>query len=515
MIGYQLSINASRRPEAAALAFGTRRYSYAELNERACRVANGLTALGIGRGDRVATLIHNCNQFFEIFFAAAKLGAVFVPINFRLVAREVGLVIAACSPKVLLAGNEFAVMVTKLKNHDSFPEHVIWVDDAFPVDCQVGADAPYERWLRMQSPSEPETVLPADDVEMLMHSSGTTGTPKGIVYTHATTLASCTAKIIDFSLTSGDSTVVFGPLFHAGPLLDLALPLLLRGGRIVLGPSRQFDPSRLLRTVAEERATVVPIYPTMLRRVLAVEDLERYDLASLRLRGTGGEAVPLPLLKGVYERFPHVGFINTYGSTEGGPATTFLSSADKVRKMGSVGLPSFSVDVRVVDKHRTELGAGEVGELLVRSPFVCRGYWNQPAATAESLRNGWWHTGDLALRDEEGFIWITGRSKDMIKSGTENIYPIEVEQAIASLAGVTEVGVIGVPDEEWGESVAAFVVQAPGAGLDEAAVVAHCRRQLASYKKPRYVVFVDSLPRNTTNKISKIALRAQFAELAR
>ena len=515
MIGYQLSINASRYPDAIALAFGARRYAYAEFNARACRVANGLTALGVGRGDRIATLVHNCNQFLEMFFAAAKLGAVFVPINFRLAAREVALVISACGPRVLLAGNDFAAMVAELKNQVPFPEHLVWVDDSFPADRKDGSDSPYERWLHVHPAEEPEVVIGADDVEMLMHSSGTTGTPKGIIYTHATTLASSMAKIIDFGLTQSDSTVVFGPLFHAGPLLDLALPLLLRGGRVVLGPSRQFDPARLLRTVADERATLVPIYPTMLRRVLALEDLDRFDLTSLRLMVTGGEAVPLPVLQGVYDRFPHVGFINTYGSTESGPVTTFLSPAESVRKMGSVGLPSVGVEVRMVDKQGQVLGAGLVGELLVRSPFVCRGYWNQPAATAESLRNGWWYTGDLALRDEEGYIWITGRRKDMIKSGTENIYPIEVEQVIATLAGVTEVGVIGVPDEEWGESVAAFVVRAPGASLDAAAIVEYCRRQLASYKKPRHVLFVDSLPRNTTNKVSKIALRAQFAALMR
>ena len=515
MIGYQLSINASRYPAAMAVAFGSRRFSYAELNERACRVANGLMALGVGRGDRVAALVHNCNQFFEIFFAAAKLGAVFVPINFRLVAREVGLVIDACGPKVLLAGNDFADLVAGLKNQNEFPAHLVWVDDSFPADLQADLNAPYERWLNTQRADEPDAAPPADEVQMLMHSSGTTGTPKGIIYTHATTLASSMAKIIDFRLTRRDSTVVFGPLFHAGPLLDLALPLLLRGGRVVLGQSRQFDPSRLLQTVADERATLVPIYPTMLRRVLALGNLDSYDLSSLRLMVTGGESVPLPVLQAVYERFPHVGFINTYGSTEGGPATTFLAPEEKVRKMGSVGQPAFGVEVRIVDKEGNALGAGMVGEVLVRSPFVCRGYWNQPAATAESLRNGWWHTGDLARRDDEGYIWITGRRKDMIKSGTENIYPIEVEQVIATLAGVTEVGVIGVPDEEWGESVAAFVVLEAGANHDAAAVLEHCRRHLASYKKPRYVIFVDSLPRNTTNKVSKVTLRTQFAALKR
>jgi fatty-acyl-CoA synthase len=434
-----------------------------------------------------------------------------VPINFRLVAREVGLVIAACGPKVLLAGQDFADMIAGLQDQEGFPPHLLWVDDSFPSDAQANRHAPYERWLQSNAAAEPDVALDADEVQMLLHSSGTTGLPKGVIFTHATTLASSMAKIIDFGLTQRDSTVVFGPLFHAGPLMDLALPLLFRGGRVVVGQSRQFDPSRLLRTVADERATVVPIYPTMLRRVLAVENLDSFDLASLRLMVTGGEPVPLPVLQGVYERFPHVGFINTYGSTEGGPATTFLASEEKVRKMGSVGRPAFGVEVRIVDGEGETLGAGAVGELLVRSPFVCRGYWDQPAATAESLRNGWWHTGDLALRDEEGFMWITGRKKDMIKSGTETIYPMEVEQVIATLDGVTEVAVIGVPDEEWGESVAAFVVRVPGVTLDAAAVVEYCRLHLASYKKPRHVVFVESLPRNTTNKISKLELRAQFA----
>jgi fatty-acyl-CoA synthase len=508
MIGYQLSINAARYPDVVALRFGPRRYSYAQLNERACRAASGLAALGVTRGDRVATLVHNCNPFFDLLFGAAKLGAVFVPVNFRLAPREVGMVIAACAPRVLFAGTGFREALGQMKDR---PAHVAWVDDSFPAEGEASADASYERWLHANPAVEPDVAFDAGQVQMLLHSSGTTGMPKGVIFTHATTLASSAAKIIDFDLSPRDAVVVFGPLFHAGPLLDIAVPLLLRGGAVVLGPSRQFDPSRLLATVAAERATLVQIYPTMLRRVLALPDLERYDLSSLRLVTTGGEPVPQPVLEGVRERFPHVGFINTYGSTESGPVTTLLPPADSARKMGSVGRPAFGVEVRIADDAGNALGAGAVGEVLVRSPFVCPGYWNQPAATAESLKNGWWHTGDLARRDEEGFIWITGRKKDMIKSGAENIYPVEVERVIATLPGVAEVAVVGVPDEEWGESVAAFVVLDPDAKLDAAAIVEHCRRDLAGYKKPRHVVFVDSLPRNTTNKVSKIELRARFA----
>ena len=508
MIGHQLLKNALRHPDAVAVRYGARGYTYSQLNERACRAAGGLAALGVGRGDRVATLVHNCLQFFDLFFAAAKLGAVFVPINFRLAAREVGLVVGACGPSVLFAGNDFAGMVGELKDR---PAHLLWVDDSLPAEGAFDPDTPYERWLNANPTVEPAVSLDADHSVMLLHSSGTTGQPKGVIFTHATTFASSAAKIIDFNLTERDSVVIFGPLFHAGPLLDSALPLLLRGGTVVLGPSRQFDAARLLATIAAEKATLVQVYPTMLRRVLALQDIDRYDLSHLRLVTTGGEAVPLPVLEGVYQRFPHVDFINTYGSTESGPVATFLPSEEKVRKMGSVGRPAFSVEIRIADGEGNALGTGQVGEVLVRSPFVCRGYWNQPAATAESLHDGWWRTGDLALRDEDGCIWITGRKKDMIKSGAENIYPIEVEQVIAALPGVTEVAVIGVPDEEWGESVAAFVVPAPGAVLDAAAVVEHCRQHLASYKKPRHVVFVDALPRTTTNKVSKVTLREQFA----
>ncbi len=511
MIGYQLSIQAARRPDAIALVYGTRRYTYSDLNERACRLANGLTAMGIGRGDRVAALTHNCNQFVEALFATAKLGAVFVPINFRLVAREVGQLLEACGPKVIVAGNVFGDLLRRLEGKRELPRNLLWVDDQFPPAAPAKKPDPYETWLAAQSTVEPVEVVLPGAVQMLLHSSGTTGLPKGIIYTHATTFASSMSKIIDFDLTPDDVTVVFGPLFHAGPLMDVAMPLLLRGGSVVLGASRQFDPARLIATIAQEHGTVVPIYPTMLRRVLnEVTDLSGFDLSSLRLIITGGEPSPLSLIRGVHERLPHVGLINNYGSSEGGPITTFLAPKDGLRKIGSVGKESFGVEVRIADKEDRPLPPGEIGEILVRGPFVCRGYWNRPEATAESSRNGWWHTGDLAYRDDEGFIFISGRAKDMIKSGAENIYPIEVEQVIGAQPGVAEVAVVGIPDEKWGEAVAAFVVKARGAKLDSAAVVAHCRKNLASYKKPRHVLFVDSLPRTGTNKIDKNALRAQF-----
>ena len=509
MIGYQLEIQAAHRPDAVALAYGARTLNYRDLRQRACKLAQAMSAAGVAPGDRVAVLLHNCPHFFEALFASAMLGAVFVPVNFRLVAREIGQIFAACSPSLLLAGEGFAPLLDTLRTAAYFPAQLHWIDDQPPAS-PVTADGPYERWINAFAPDAPETVVAADAVHMLLHSSGTTGLPKGIVFTYAGTWASSSAKIIDFSLTPQDVTVVFGPLFHAGPLMDLALPLLLRGGQVVLGASRQFDPRTLLRTIAAHRGTVIPIYPTMLRRVLGTPPEADQDLSSLRLIITGGEAAPVPVIEGVLQRFPQAAFVNNYGSTEGGPVTTYLAPEHSRRKIGSVGKESFGVQVRIVRPDGASAVPGEVGELTVRSAFVTPGYWNRPDATAAQLHAGWWFTGDLAWRDDEGFLWISGRSKDMIKSGTENIYPIEVEQVIAAIPGVVEVAVIGVPDESWGESVAAFVVAAPHSGLDKAAIVAYCRIHLASYKKPRHVRFIDNLPRGTTNKVAKGVLRRMW-----
>ena len=510
MMAVQLAVQAARQQGKTAVVYGRRRVSYRELHERSGRLARALAAAGVEPGDRVAALLHNHPAFFDILFGCAKLGAIFVPVNFRLAAAEIDPILDACTPRLLFAGRSFAGMLAALDGRPAFPRQVQWIDDASP-DGIPSADDAYESWLTAHDANEPDVLPEAQAVLMLLHSSGTTGMPKGIVYSHATTLASSMAKIIDFGLTPQDITVVYGPLFHAGPLMDLSLPLLIRGGCVVLGASRGFDPQKLLSTISEHRGTVIPIYPTMLRRVLATPSDPRLDLSSLRLIITGGEAAPLPVIEGTLERFPQARFVNNYGSTEGGPVTTFLAPEDARRKIGSVGRESFSVQVRIEDEQGRVLGPGEVGELVVRSPFVCSGYWNRPEESATQMRNGWWLTGDLAWRDDEGYLWFAGRRKDMLKTGGENVFPIEVEQVIAALEGVVEVGVVGVPDEAWGEAVAAYVVTETTCRLDAEAIIAHCRAQLAGYKKPRHVRFVGSLPRGTTNKVAKNVLRQWWA----
>jgi fatty-acyl-CoA synthase len=508
MIGQILSINAERHADQTAVVFGSKRHSYAELNKRACRVASALLDMKVEPGDRVATLMNNCNHLIDLFFATAKLGVILVPVNFRLAAREVEVVLQNCAPKILFVGHSLHQTVAELAGSDALPKRTVAVPDRIALTDV--SDNEYERWLATYRDSEPDVSVRLNDVHLLVHSSGTTGQPKAAVWKHATTLNCCCAKIIDFSITSSDSSAVFGPLFHVGPLMDIAMPLLLCGGKLVIGESSGFDPHNVLRTASDEQVTLLTIYPTMWRRVIQEVDPLAYDLSRLRLLLTGGEPMPVSLLREVYARFPHAGFINTYGSTEAGPITTFLAPADNIRKIGAVGKPAFGVQLKIVGESDQVVPCGEVGELLVRSPFVCEGYWNQPEATAASLLDDWWRTGDLASQDSEGFIWIRGRKKDMIISGAENIYPAEVEQTISTLSGVREVSVVGVPDDVWGEAVAAFIVKEPDSDLDASRVIEHCKSRLASYKKPRHVRFVDSLPRTTVNKVSKVVLRKQF-----
>lgn len=507
MLGYQLSTRAARAGDDEAISFGARRLTYADLETRACRLANALAAAGVKPGDRVAALLVNCPHMLEALFAAAKLGAIFVPLNFRLATPEIIRLLTACAPSLLFAGQDFDAMLGELAAAGAAPPHVVRVNDRPDFGPQ---DKAYEDWIAIHPPVASIRVAASDDPVLLMHSSGTTGVPKCAIHTHGTVLASSMAKIIDFRLAQNDRAVVFGPLFHAGPLFDLTLPLLLRGGSVVLGASRNFDAATLVDTIARERGTVAPVYPTMLRRVMAA-GLSLQNLRDLRLVITGGEPISAMLLAAVQQALPWAEIINNYGSTEGGPITTFLPASDADRKPGSVGRPSFGVELRIADQDGAPVPTGEVGEILVRSPFTCRGYWQRPDLTAAAMHHGWWRTGDLARRDVEGFIWIAGRRNDMIKTGTENVYPTDVEEVIAAVSGVAEVAVVGVPDAGFGEAVAAYIVPDPGHSVDRELILAACRHNLAGFKKPRHIYVVDALPRTTVNKIDRNALRARSA----
>jgi len=509
MVGATLSMSAARDADHLALAFYEVRLTYAHLNARACRLANALWSLGVVKGDRIAVLLHNSPEFVESYFAAAKIGAIFVPLNFRLASAELGQLLDNCEARVLIYGDEFSKTIAPLAGAPWFPRHLVRVSESAANAVALGATLDYERWVGGFSDSEPAVEVAPEDDQLIVYTSGTTGQPKGAILSHRNTLFSSLTKIIDFGLTPSDTIVVFGPLFHVGPLMDLAIPTLQRGGTVVLGRSRGFEPEHLVAVLERERATVVSIYPVMWRRVLALTSLDRYDLSTLRLLLTGGEPMPATLLRAIYERFP-IPFVNTYGSTEGGPVTTFLRPEHRFEKIGSIGTPAFTVQVKIVDERDEEVEPGVVGEIVVRSPFVCEGYWRRPDATAAAQRHGWWHTGDLAKADRDGFLWVAGRAKDMIISGAENIYPVEIETVISTLEGVAEVAVVGAPDPLWGEVVVAFVIRRSRSEVDEAMILEHCRARLASYKKPRRVIFLEELPRTTNGKVSKEQLRQRL-----
>jgi fatty-acyl-CoA synthase len=505
MVGAVPRVSAARHPDAVALIFGERRLTYRELSRRALQAANGLLALGLNKGERVAVLLENGPEFVELFFAAATAGAILVPVNFRLAAPEVEYVLRDSGASVLVVGARFLTPLAPLLGKVESLRHVVRVGDSSSATDVL---LEYETWLRSQAVEDPGLAVSSVDDQLIVYTSGTTGRPKGALWAHSNTLLSAAAKTIDFDLRPTDITAVFGPLFHVGPLMDFTVPLLQRGGRVVIGRSGGFEPHEVLRVFAEERITVVGMVPSMWKRVLAVTD--GHDLSSLRLIVTGGEPIEPHTLDSLYRRFPQADIVNQYGSTEGGPISVLMPRGRRRDKHGSVGRPAFNVEVKIAGDDGREKASGEVGELLIRSPVVCKGYWNRPRETAESLRGDWWRSGDLAWRDADGFIWIAGRRRDLIISGGENIYPAEVEQVIAGLAGVTEVAVAGVPDATWGEAVVAWIVRAPGATVTEKDVLEHCRERLAGFKKPRQVFFIDSLPRTTVGKVSRTLLKRDF-----
>jgi fatty-acyl-CoA synthase len=496
-------------PEKTALVdvASGRRLTYREFNWRADQLAGALRQrLGVGKGDRVAVLAHNCAETLELFFALGKLGAIMVPVNYRLAAAEIRHILTDAAPKVLFYGPEFADTVTKLA-----PELDISSILAFEP---VGAETGYESLLA--SYSGPGVPAPAEisleDVHLILYTSGTTGLPKGAMLTHGTITWNAINTQVGWDLRSDDITLTHTPFFHTGGLNVLTTPLIHRGGTIIL--MRTFDAATSFELIEKERVSVVFAVPTMFQMMLEASNFATANLDSVRFFVTGGSPCPVPLIEAYAKR--GMTFKQGYGLTEAGPNCFTLDGRDAIRKAGSVGFPNFHVDVRVVDDEGSDVPAGAVGELLIRGPHVIKGYWKNPQATAASLQDGWLHTGDLVRRDEEGYYYIVDRKKDMIISGGENIYPAELEHLLLGHPAIAEVAVIGVPHPKWGEVGRVVAVLKAGETANEAELIAYLGERVARYKLPKSVVFVPSLPRNPTGKILKTALRDQYgAETAK
>ena len=505
-VGLFLSKRALLNPELEAIvdAGSGRRLSFEALNRRANRVADLASGLGVEKGDRVALLLMNCTEYVECFFGLAKLGAIVVPLNWRLVPDELAYILKDCGATLLIYGSEFADPVGELHRRGSAgTDHAHWIEVGEAERRQAFAE-PYDALLETASEDEPVIAASDDDLLFIMYTSGTTGHPKGAVHTHSTVLWACLTIKATAELRFKDRFINPLPMFHVGALTPMIMDVYGGATTILM---RQFDPGRTWELIEQEKATVMLAVPAMLNFMLQVPQRETCDISSLRWCMSGAAPVPVALMKACAQNGIEVHQV--YGLTEACGPACLIGPDDAIRRIGSTGKAFFHTDVRVVDAAGMDVPPGAPGEVIVRGPHVMKSYWNNPVASAEAIRDGWLHTGDVATMDEAGFITILDRTKDMIISGGENVYPAEIEEVITGHAKVAEVAVIGQPSPRWGESPFAVVVKADPS-LSEAQVMRHCDGKLARYKLPKAVAFVDEIPRNPSGKALKRLLRDKF-----
>jgi fatty-acyl-CoA synthase len=484
-------------PHKAALVQGGRVTTYAELERRSTRLALGLRSRGVTRGDRVAFLGLNSVELVETMFAVAKLGAVFLPVNTRLAPPELRHVLLDSGTRLLVWADGFESGVES-------PEVAGLELDRVRIRAQPATDAS----TGLAELYGPEGValdepVALEDLFMIQYTSGTSGLPKGVQLSHANIVWNVFNLMVDVDLGSDEVALVTAPLFHTAALNQVLFPTILKGGTALV--EARFDPDRAIDLIEQEGVTLLFGVTTMYLALASTRRFAEADLSSLRSALSGGAPIPESLLRTWLDR----GLMITqgYGLTESSPGATMLRAADGVRKLGSAGTACFFTDVRVVTPDLEPVQVGEPGEVLVQGPNVTAGYWQNPRATADAFVDGWLRTGDIAVVDDEGYLRIVDRLKDMYISGGENVYPAEVEQAIHAHPAVAECAVIGVPDERWGEVGRAVVTLREGAELTAEELIGHLEGRLARYKIPRSVVFVAELPHNASGKLVKSRLK--------
>lgn len=499
--GFPAQVN----PERIALRWDSGTLTYRELKQSALRIARALTDRGLGAGDVVSMLVPNRPEVLEILFACAYAGMTLVPINFRFAPEEVRLVLEDCKPNLLLTQQSLAPTAHAAAQDVDSVEVLVLPDvaDGGALD-EVGLRAP-----------EPLSGAYATvDPLMMLYTSGTSGRPKAVVLGHQTTLWHSLFQIAHYRFFDEETVLLInGPFYNASGIYDLTLATLLVGGQVCVFPSRGWTPEGFARRVDEWGITHVLLYPSTILRLLEADRNERLEMESLKFVLIGGEALPAATALQFMDRWDHFVAATAYGLTEGG-LVTYVEGEDLRAKPESVGRAV--VEVRIVGEDGEQLPTGEIGEVLVGGGTIFSGYFNAPDLTAEAkLPNGWLATGDLGSCDDDGYYYISGRKKDMIISGAQNIFPAEIEHVLSHHPAIREVAVIGVPDERWGESVCAVVVPELGSDLTPDAVTDYARDHLASYKKPRHVVFVDALPRSSLTYVLKTELRERFIDVGK
>jgi acyl-CoA synthetase (AMP-forming)/AMP-acid ligase II len=493
-----LELHASRTPDKPIAVENGRSLSYAAMLERSAAAAAGLAARGVGRGDVVALLSYNATDFLTTIFAANYVGATVMPLNWRLAAAELEYILDHAQAKALVC----------------HPEQVELGQDASKamqlLRVVLGSDASggwtsFDELASGAAPAVARAEVAAEDLQRLMYTSGTTGRPKGVMITYANLAWKNYAHMTEFGFTSADLGLACGPLYHVGALDLVTTTMIAAGASTVI--HKTFDAAAVVDEIESSKVTVVWMAPAMVRAIIDLPDIDSRDLSSVRVLIGGGEKMPLPVIDRLQQVFPSARFADAYGLTETVSGDTFLDAGSIRSKRGSAGRACLYLELQIWDESGAVLPAGEAGEIVLRGPKVFKGYWRDEEATARAFEGGWFHTGDIGVLDEDGYVFIVDRLKDMILSGGENIAGSEVERVLYEHPAVLEAAVVGRPDPKWGEVPIAFVVLKPGTSVSVEELTEHCRGQLAKFKVPKDVTFIEALPRNPSGKILKRELR--------
>lgn len=507
LLGEMLARNARKHPDLEGIIFKDQRITYRELDERVNRLAQALLSQGLKKGDTVGLLMPNRREMVEIFFAAARIGAISVPVNIRLAPKEIAYILNNAEVKLLFLSEGFRAGMEAVRRE--LPQ----IRDYVLVDrTGNGPYQDYERFLAAGSSTDPHIRLQDDDEAFLIYTAGTTGRPKGAILSHKNLIVN--AMTIDRENAyahprKGDlpflppKVLSITPFFHVAGIVGVIKTMVMMVPMVIM----DFEALALLKTIEKEKITFLFLVPAMWQMVMYHPDFKKYDVTSLRTAAYGADITRNALKEQILSAFPNAALYEAFGQTEMTATAVYMKHQDALRKEGSVGLPLCNVEARVVNEQMEDVGVNAVGEIVYRGPGLFKGYYKNPEETEKAFEGGWFHSGDLVRRDEEGFIYVVDRKKDMIISGGENIYSAEVEAVLLTHPKIREAAVVGMPDPKWGEAVKAFLVMEPGQSLTEEEVSQFCLENLARYKRPKAIEFLSSLPRSATGKVLKRELR--------
>ncbi len=471
-----------------------RRFSFVELNSHANRLSNMFTGkYGFETGARIAVLSENRAEYVMLFSMAQKTGITIIPLNFRLTSSELDYILGNCSPSAIIYEKNY---LEKLNNTEAFGN----ISPQLEIEKLTENAAEFSDSFDSSSP-----VFDMEHPVFILYTSGTTAFPKGAVYNHRMLFWNSINTELRLDISSRDVSIDVAPPFHTGFWNVLLTPFLHHGAETIL--MKKFEPDSVTRLIEERKISLWWAVPTMLKMMSDSSIFDQTDLSSLRYMVVGGEAMPIPLIEIWHAK--DVPIRQGYGLTEVGPNITSLSEQDAIRKQGSIGTPNFYVETKLVDEKGDEVTGEGAGEFLLKGPNVTPGYWNNPEATSETIRDGWFHTGDIVKRDSEGYLYVIDRIKNMYISGGENVYPAQVEYYLRKHPEIDDAAIIGVPDEKWGETGKAFIVKKTGSLLSEGDVIEYCAGNLAKYKIPKHIKFVESLPKNDAGKIDRKKLKKE------